>query len=138
MTSVRPPGGYLFGDLVVVANGRLAAHLCRLGQLDRHLRENRGRDPELDYLVADLLTAANRWRTAVAGTHRGTNTAEPPEPRPPSAHGLTSGQAADRAGVGPRAIVRAIHEGRLDADLLGGRWLISPTAAADYAARRTA
>jgi excisionase family DNA binding protein len=48
---------------------------------------------------------------------------------------LTLAEAAHRVGLSPRALRRAVNEGRLQGEQVGGRWLVRPEALDDYAER---
>ena len=124
MTPPRPAEHYVHGGgEVVVVPARVAAWLDSRGLST--LRVNaRGADPEVDAVLAALHLASLHWRTSV----RPEAAAEVAKPQAEVASGLTwmtTTQAADRIGIGDRAVRLAISEGRLSAEQIDGRWRIA-------------
>ncbi|MBB6343777.1 excisionase family DNA binding protein [Nonomuraea muscovyensis] len=131
----RPAEHYVYGATgpVVVVPGRVAAWLERHAQLGRLRIERRGQDPEVDAVLAALRQAAAAWRSSATGTP---NTNQP-EPVPLSPQMGTS-SAADLLGITDRAVLKAIHEGRLPAERVAGRWLITREDVEHFRAGRAA
>jgi excisionase family DNA binding protein len=129
----RPVESYVHGldGPLCLVEGREAMALLAFGGLDAWQREHRGANAHLDRAVAKLRLASAAYR---AGSGISTSPAEPPEPAPRSDGRLTTRQAATQLGVTPRAITKAINEGRLRAEWFAGRWLIDAATAARYRA----
>jgi excisionase family DNA binding protein len=108
---------------ICLIEGPEAVALLRYGGLDAYHRQNRGAHPHLDRAIAKLRLASAAFRSA-AGSATGTSPAEPPEPVPPSGKRLTSREVATLLGVTPRAVTKAITDGRLPAERSSSRWLI--------------
>ena len=132
----RPASAYVHGidGPAVVVPARVAAWLQSRAGLDRLRIDNRGVDPEVDAVLTALRVAALHWRAAATGS----DPRKEPEGEAESVTWLTSAQAADSLGVGPRAIRLAIAEQRLPAERVGGRWLINREDVEHYRAARTA
>lgn len=130
----RPPAAYVhgLGGPVVVVPGRVAAWLERHADLGKLRAEHRGADAEISAVLVALGVAAATWRGAATGT----TDAATPEPDSPSE--LSTSQAAGLAEVSPRAIRRAIAEGRLPARRAGQRWVLSREDVEHYRAGRAA
>jgi hypothetical protein len=96
------------------------------------LSDYRGRDPEVDVVLAAMEDMAKRWRRSVTGTPR----AVEPE-RPAGSSWLSTSQAASEVGfVDSRGIRKAIAEKRLEATFVDGRWRISRESLAHFKAKR--
>lgn len=133
-TPPRPIEAYVHGlsSPVALIEGAEAVALLAHCDLGAYLREHRGVNPHLDRAVAKLRLVSAAYR---AGSLISTSPAEPPEPAPRSDGRLTTRQVATQRGVTPRAVTKAINEGRLRAEWFAGRWLIDAATAARYRAR---
>jgi excisionase family DNA binding protein len=118
----------------VVLDARTCAWLEKYAGLTSLRVRVRGTDPAISKQLEDIRTAAMAWRGSATGT---TDDIEP-EPATDSDRWLSTGQAADLAGVTSRAIRRAIAEARLPANEVGGRYRISRDDLEHYKAARTA
>ncbi|MDT0201348.1 helix-turn-helix domain-containing protein [Nocardioides sp. AE5] len=94
----------------------------------------RGTDPEISRQLVEIRAAAMAWRGSATGTEDDTK----PEPVTDSGQWLSTGQAAQLAGVTGRAIRKAINEQRLPATEAGGRYRISREDIEHFKAARTA
>ncbi len=121
-TPFRPPSSYVHGTCgpVAVVPGRVASWLLRHADLARLRVEHRGMDGEVDSVLVAITVAAHSWRTSVVGS----DVRKEPEGEPQSGLWLTSAQAADLLGLTDRAVRLAIYEERLQAERVGGRWVI--------------
>jgi excisionase family DNA binding protein len=134
-TPPRPIEAFVHGlnGAVALIEGPEAMALISYCGLDSYSRQHRGADPRLDRAVAKLLLVSAAFR-AGTGSALGTFRTEPPEPVTRSDGRLTTGQAASLLGVTPRAVRKAITEGRLPAERSGSRWLIDADNVALYRA----
>ena len=124
-TPPRPIEAFVHGldGPLALIEGAEAVALLRYGDLSGYLRQHRGVNPHLDRAVAKLTLVSAAFRSG-AGSALGTFRTEPPEPVTRSDGRLTTGQAASLLDVTPRAVRKAIAEGRLPAERSGSRWLI--------------
>jgi excisionase family DNA binding protein len=127
---INEPGG------IVVVPARLAALLVLRCQLAEYYRHNRGRDPELDELLVALGRAGLAHRGHTSTSDSGTPGDRQPEHGTPSAHGLSTRQAARRLGITDRAVRLAITRRRLPAEAVGGRWVLDLDDVDAYGRRR--
>lgn len=125
---------------VAIITGRVAA---RIEEKIRDWRiEVRGQDPELDAQLVALTVVATEWRARhdlpirPASAH-GSTDAEAAEVPAPSAP-MDTTTAATRLRMTSRAVRLACAAGRIDAQLVAGRWYIPPEAVAHYEAARAA
>jgi excisionase family DNA binding protein len=119
----RSPAAFVHGDgAVVVVPARTAAWLERFADLRAIRTAHRGADPEVDAVLVALALAAATWRNAHAGSVRGTDLARTAEPVASSL--LTTAEAGHLLGLGPRAVRKAVAEGRLQAVKHGDAWQI--------------
>lgn len=93
----------------------------------------RGLDPEATAVLEDIRYAAMAWR----GSDIGTEDDREPEPATRS-EWLSTSQAADLLGITGRAVLKAVHEGRLPATEVGKRWQINREDVQHYKAIRVA
>jgi excisionase family DNA binding protein len=114
--------------LAVAVPAPVAAELVAFVR-NRH-RRLRGLDPRRDAVYQALIEAAEHWRTVV-----GTNATPRPEPMPRSPW-MTASQAAAVLGITDRAVRKACAAGRLDAELVDGRWRITRASVQAYEPRR--
>lgn len=128
---VRPPEYHLL-DAGVAITGRVADYLERRAHLDDFRLRVRGIDPDLDSQLLALHMAALRWR----GSGHGTQRAEPSEPVT-TLERLSTTEAADLLHLHPRSVVKAIHEGRLEAEQVGRGWRIHRRDLHHFQAART-
>lgn len=121
-TPIRPIESYVHGlsGPLGLIEGPEAVALLRYCDLGQYLREHRGVNPHLDRAIGKLRLVSAAYR----GTNGGTSRAEPQEPAQLSDRRLNTQQAAALFGVTPRAITKAINEGRLAAEWFAGRWVI--------------
>src|SRR5687767_9174174 len=105
----------------VIVSARTCAWLERYAGLSSLRVKVRGIDPEVSAHLEQIRYAAMSWRDSATGTTEDTN----PEPASESSQWLSTGQAADLAGVTSRAIRKAIAEARLPATEVGGRYRVS-------------
>jgi excisionase family DNA binding protein len=123
----------------VLVPARVAAILERHADLTALRVRVRGLDPEASAVLEALRAAALCWRSSALAPQSGTGDDRDAEPAPESMEWLTTGEAADQAGVTSRAIRRAIEDGRLPASTTaGGHNRISPEDLAHYKAVRAA
>ncbi|WP_157417546.1 helix-turn-helix domain-containing protein [Nocardioides sp. Iso805N] len=118
----------------VLVPARIAAILERHADLTALRVRTRGVDPEASAVLEALRVAAMTWR----GSATGTEGAPKPEPAQDSNQWLSTGEAADLAGVTSRAIRKAIEGGRLQATEIGGRYRISREDLEQFKAARAA
>ncbi len=116
------------GDIVVLP-ARVAAWLAHHVRLQELRTRFRGADAEVDAVLVAITLAALHWRTS--GT--GSETATKPEVGP---GWLSSDRAGSLLGISSRAVRLAIAEGRLEADLVDGRWRITREAFDKFKAAR--
>ena len=105
----------------VVLDARTCAWLERYAALTSLRVRVRGTDPAISKQLEEIRAAAMAWRGSATGTTDDTE----PEPATESSQWLSTGEAADLAGVTDRAIRKAIAEDRLPATEVGGRYRIS-------------
>ena len=105
----------------VVLDARTCAWLERYAGLSSLRVKVRGTDPHISAQLEAVRFAAMSWRGSATGTRDDTE----PEPPTQSEQWLSTGQAADLAGVTSRAIRKAISDARLPANDVGGRYRIS-------------
>jgi excisionase family DNA binding protein len=135
--SFRPPAAFVHGDgAVVVVPARAAAWLERFADLRALRIRHRGADPEVDAVLVALGVAAAAWREQHTGTANGTTVADVAEPAPSSS--VTTAEAGQLLGIGPRAVRRAIAEGRLRAERHGDVWRIRREDVEHFRAARAA
>lgn len=125
--STRRPEDYVHGGSVIVP-ARVAGLLGRVigDQLRLAQRLN---DPEF-YQVLVALRLAGLAR----GADIGTSVASAPEPDRRLV--LDVSAVAKRIGIGSRAVRKAITEQRLEAEMVGGRWIVTAAAAENFQNRR--
>jgi len=100
----------------VVLDARTCAWLERNAGM-RSLRVGvRGVDPHISTQLEEIKRAAATWRSSAPTGTAGDTTAEPAEDLE---QWLTTGEAAELAGVTSRAIRKAVAEGRLTASKAG-------------------
>ena len=110
---------YAHGPGVFVP-AHVAAWLDSAAKL-RDLRARvRGNDSEVDAVLQAIGVVGLQYRT---GSRVGTKPVPTPEPAAQS-EVLDTQQAADRLGIGQRAVVKAIASRRLPASMVGGRWVL--------------
>lgn len=126
---------------IAIITGRAAA---RIEEKIRNWRiEVRGQDPELDAQLVALTVVATEWRARhnlpirPASAH-GSTDAEAAEASAPSPPMVDTSTAATRLRMTSRAVRLACAAGRIDAQLVAGRWHITPEALAHYEAARAA
>lgn len=117
----------------VVLDARTCAWLEHYANLTALRVRVRGTDPEISKELEEIREAALHWRSSATGTERDTK----PELAAES-EWLSTGQAADLAGVTSRAIRKAIADGRLQANVIGGLYRISREDLEHYRAARAA
>jgi excisionase family DNA binding protein len=117
------------GQLVVEVPAAIAADLVALVR-QRH-RAMRGLSPLRDSCLSALIIGAEDWRQQV-----GTNGPPRPEP-PPRSPVMTATRAADVLGITDRAVRKACAAGRLEAELVDGRWRITRASVQAYEPRRS-
>ena len=99
----------------------------------------RGLDPAISAQLEEIRDAAEAWRTtadtprtgSATGSAEGTDVAGSAEPAGPSSW-LSTVQVGDLLRVTPRAVVKAIARGELEAQRSGRAWRISPEAVDNY------
>lgn len=117
----------------VVLDARVCAWLEAHAGLSS-LRVRAAMDPAIAAQLAEIRVAAMAWRSFATGTAGDAR----PEPVARSDRWLSSGQAADLAGVSSSAIRKAVREGRLRAAEVGGRYRISREDLEHFKAARAA
>jgi excisionase family DNA binding protein len=121
------------GAPAVILSARTAAWLERYAGLTSLRVRVRGTDPEISRELEDLRRVAMSWR----GSACGTTVAPEAEPAAVSPW-LSTGQAAALVELTPRAIRKAIAQGRLKASDHGGRWRVSREDLEHFRATRSA
>ena len=117
----------------VTVPARIAAVLEGHADLSALRVRTRGVDPEASSVLEALRYAAMSWRSTATGTARA------PEPEPAaSSRWLSTTQAADLLGLTPRAVVKAIAQGKLPATRVGNRHRISREDLEHYRAAKPA
>lgn len=119
---------------IVILDARTCAWLERYAGLSSLRVKVRGTDSEISEQLTEIRLAALAWRSSATGTIDDTKA----EPAAESEQWLSTGQAADLAGVTSRAIRKAIAETRLPAVVIGGRHRISREDLEHYKAARAA
>ncbi|WP_169079847.1 helix-turn-helix domain-containing protein [Microcella alkalica] len=125
----RPPEHYLHGDTVIVPSWA-CAFLYQAGNFETWTANNRGKFPHADNVLIAIRLGAKKWREQIEGTR-----AAPKEERPTQSEWLTTSELADHLGFTTRGARKACAEGRIEAELVDGRYRISRTALAHYRAR---
>ncbi|WGY04324.1 helix-turn-helix domain-containing protein [Nocardioides sp. QY071] len=118
----------------VVVSARACAFLEQYAGLTTLRVRVRGVDPQLSKELEEIRLAAMHWRGSAAGTTDDTK----PEPAAKSDQWLSTGQAAELAGVTSRAIRKAIANGRLPANEIGGQYRVSREDIEHFKAARAA
>ena len=103
----------------VVLDARTCAWLERYAALSSLRVRVRGTDPSISKQLEEIHQAALSW-----GSATGTEVATQPEPAAGS-QWLSTTEAADLLGIGPRAVVKAIARGALPGTRVGNRWRVS-------------
>ncbi len=131
---IPPP--LLVGDCAVLPPWA-AAWLERSTNLAVRRIAARGQDPGLDHVLNVIRYAASLdpGFGSAPGSDHGTSAPVLAEPVPTLELPLETVQAAALLGVTSRAVRRAIAEGRLPANRVGGRWLIARDDVARYQPR---
>lgn len=126
-------GPYHDGPVVVVTS-RVASRIARpLGRLLREAREGGERlDDEVVATVAALERASHHFAASrvAAGSATGTSDLALAELTSWSAHGLTTGEVADRLGCSERNVTKLLTTGRLTGRRAGRAWLVDPDSVA--------
>lgn len=117
----------------VMVPARVAALMETRAGVRRLRVQLRGLDPEASAVLEDIRYAALAWH----GSAVGTDVYESPEPQPKSEL-VTPSQAADLIGITVRAIRKALTEGRLSGNKVGGVWQIRREDVEHYRAARAA
>lgn len=134
-TIIRPPASFIIG---VDSNGQaiggiwMSSRVCAYLETALHIDDfRRGGvpDPEVASVLEAMRGVASAWRGSVLGTRD----ALKPEPR---REWISTGEAAQQLQLTPRAITKAIHEGRLRATSSDGRWRINREDLAHFMANR--
>lgn len=118
----------------VLVPARVAAVIEKYARLSDLRVRTRGIDPEATAVLEALHVAALSWRSTACGTTEDTEA----EPATDSNQWLTTGEAADLAGVTSRAIRKATDEGRLQCTRVSGHRRISREDLEHYKAARAA
>jgi excisionase family DNA binding protein len=118
----------------VLVPARIAAIIERQARLSELRVRIRGVDPEASAVLEALHVAALSWRSCATATEDDTG----PQPAAESEQWLSTGQAADIAGVTASALRKAIKEGRLQATKVGTHNRISREDLEHYKAARAA
>lgn len=134
VTSRSPSlSGHIVSGVIVPA--RVAAVLAGSGGLVDYYRRFRGADPEVDAVISALIAEGLRWQRAARTRHG----FAPDAPNVASSgSGLSTSETARRAGCSLRTVQREIAVGRLHAELIGGRFVITPDAIEHWLAARAA
>lgn len=137
--SRRPSAAYLIGwDCPSVeVPGWAADWLLRRTNFEDRRRAAAGDDPAVDEVLRAIRIVALRWQGigSAEGSECGTPPVAASDPQPVlDVLGCT--EAARLAEVTDRAIRKAINEGRLPAEVVGGRHLIQRTDIEAYIAKR--
>jgi excisionase family DNA binding protein len=120
-------------------SGHVADWLLIHTDLDRLRQQHRGEDPEVDAVLIDLRRAAITWRTTTSAPASACGSALDRAPEAPTpSQGMSTGRAAKALGITSRAVRLAIAEGRLPAEQVDGRWLITAEHVETYRATRAA
>ena len=117
----------------VVLDARTCAWLEKYAGLSSLRVRVRGTDQRISTQLEEVRYAAMSWRGSATGTEAATK----PEPGA-SSQWLSTSQAADLLGVGPRAVVKAIGRGAIPAERVGSRWRVSREDIEHYRAARAA
>jgi excisionase family DNA binding protein len=116
---------------VGLVGGPEASALLRFRGLEDYQRRHRGANPALDRATAVLRLVSAAYRASL-GSECGTSRAKTAEPVKQSGEQLTTQQVGARLGITDRAVRKAIKEGRLAAESIGGRWLIKTEDVSTY------
>jgi hypothetical protein len=126
MTTTKPPGSYLHGDVVVVPI-RIAAIIAENAPLTRWRSEARGlEDAELYYVLSDLSAGAQQYDQQ----------AGKPLPRPtrePEQQVVTVKQAAGILHMEERSVRALCQRRKLRAARVQDRWQIDLASVREYA-----
>ena len=104
---------------MVHLDGRMAARIARIAQLDRVAEVNRGIDPVVDRKLGEILAEADAWRRR--GSSSGSFVA-PPSATTKALQLLTCEQVAIELGKSARWVRYEIANGHLKAALLGNTY----------------
>lgn len=123
---------------VVLVPGKVAANLAGpLRQLANSERRNGARIPiEVERTIAAFEAARRRRDERAQVPHPEPD--QVPHPEPPASSiameptGYSTADAAARLGITPRAVRKAVSEGRLEATEFVGRYFIDPAAIDNY------
>ena len=132
---------YAIDGPAVIVPARIALLLERHYRMERLRLEVRGRDAELDGVLAAWHAAAMQWSPGSdAGSDAGTEMAGGSEPAGQSdpVDPISASEVARSCGVSPRAVTKAASEGRLRGRLVAGRWTFHPDDVAAWVAVRAA
>jgi len=116
----------------VVLDARACAWLERYAGLTSLRVRVRGTDPRISAHLEEIRRVAMAW-----GSDCGTSVDPEPEPAAGSDY-LGTSQVAKLVGIGPRAVVNAIAEGRLPAELVGNQRRVARVDAEHYKAAKAA
>jgi excisionase family DNA binding protein len=123
---MRPAAAYVHGldGPIVIVSAIVAKRLLTSCGLQRWHAAHRGENRELDAVLVALKVVASAPGSAT-GAGNGTALDVSVLSRAPLIWTVGSHEAADLLGIGQRAVRRACSERRLDAQRVGGRWLIA-------------
>lgn len=129
--SSRPAEHYLHaGGRVVLVPARVCEFLNRMASLDAYSRQFRGVDPEIDNVLQAVRLSGQVWRKDYAGTNRTTR-----EELTAPSQWLTTKAVATQLGITDRGARKACAEGRIEAELINGKWRVSREALQRYRRR---
>ncbi|GAA0986865.1 hypothetical protein ENKNEFLB_01944 [Nocardioides aquaticus] len=117
----------------VAISARTAAWLERYAGLSALRVRVRGTDPLISEQLQEIRVVAMSWRGSACGTEGATS----PEPAT-SSEWLSTTEAADLLGIGPRAVVKAIARGSIPAKRVGNRHRVSREDVEHYRSARAA
>ncbi|MDB5338695.1 MAG: binding domain protein excisionase family [Planctomycetaceae bacterium] len=123
----RGPDAYRHGDFVIVP-----ARIANLLRRHANLTDLRLRAKAFDPEFYDVLTALHRSALEWLGSEIGPDSAAHPEPATPLKEWYSSREAAGILRVGDRAVRKALELGRLEGQLIDGRWRIGREAIVNY------
>lgn len=123
------PNAHIFDGIHVVVSGEVARFLFRYAQLGEFQTRVQGRNRRLDAELEALRVAGEAW----AGSVSGTSVADGADP---VGEWVSTSEAAKHLGMVPRSVVKAISENRLDATLVGSRWMIHREALEHFRSNR--
>lgn len=129
--NTKQPESYLH-DTIVIVPIRVAATLARRFDLHHLALESRGFDNEVASVLIALRAGGQRWITTATGNK--------PAPKAEAATPLQVGthKAAELLHLTPRRVRQVIQQGRLPAERINDRWLITREAIEQYKAARRA